>query len=117
MLGYSRMIEEGMAATGFTRNSLAPAVKRSPEHIRKLTESEAFPGPDLQDRLAAVLHLDREKFRESVERDRWIKKTGRKPPLPETPRIPVLERLWPRLTGDQREVLTCVASCLTKLAR
>ncbi len=106
-----------MENLGYSRKRLAAAIQRTPEHVRKLVEGEAFPGPDLRDHIADVLKLDRNVFREAIDKDRWFKKTGRKPPMPEKPRVSPIDRVWERLTPEQRQVLECVASCMVKAAR
>jgi transcriptional regulator with XRE-family HTH domain len=110
-------MEKAMKRLGYTRKNLAAELKRSQEHVRKLVEGEAFPGPDLQNRIAAVLQISADEFRQAVDSERYFRKTGRKPPLPEKPRVSPIDRVWERLTPEQRQVLECVASCMVKAPR
>jgi len=107
-----------MGKLNLTRKELAGRLKRTPEHIRKLLTGEAFPGRDLQERLAAVLEVDPDRLSRVVERDRWIRKYGRVPPAKVyDSAIPRLEKIWNSLTLDQREELACIASCMARRTR
>ena len=108
---------ERLEPSGYNRKTLAAALGRSSEHIRKLLAGEAFPGPDLTPRIATVLRIDPVRFSDTVNRDKWVRKTGKRPPISTKVGVPTLERIWPKLTEEQQRVLTCVATCLTKAAR
>jgi hypothetical protein len=99
-------------------------VKRNDYHllktadVRKLEAGEALPGPDLQERLAEVLKLDYQLLREATENDRWLKKFGKEPPVAGWKSIALpIERVWGRLSRNQREDILCIAECMSRRNR
>jgi hypothetical protein len=107
-----------MAKLGHSRKSLANKIRRSAEHVRKLSAGEAFPGPELQERLAVVLEVNQAIVAEAVERDRWFKKHGKLPSVPDRGSfVSPIEKIWGDLTRDQREEITCLAECLVRRNR
>lgn len=116
-LRFAALIRRGAEKLRLSRHQLAEKLNRSPEHVRKLLRGETFPGPDLQKRIAEVLQLDPTEFSDAVLRDRWLTKTGKKPPQPEPPTMPEVQRAWPKLSEDQKDFLVCVISCLARQTR
>jgi len=112
---FSEIILSHMQMKGVARNDLAKAVRRSPEHIRKLETGEAFPSIDLQEKLADFLGIDREKFTDIIQADRWYKLTRKRPPK-SSPVSPI-DKLWDYLSGEQRKTVLCVAECLARSNR
>src|SRR5256885_501999 len=106
---FPKLLSRQMKKLGYTRKSLAAQVHRSPEHVRKLQTGAAFPGPDLEKRLAEVLTIGQRVVAEAVEYDRWFKKHGKAPPI--TGRrmlLTPIERLWGSLTSYQQLELACI---------
>jgi transcriptional regulator with XRE-family HTH domain len=110
--GYSKMLNRYMESRHLSVPELARAVGRSKEHIRKLTNSEAFPSSDLAKKLADALKMEEpEEFLDLLVRDRWEKRHGKLPgPVPPS-RVGPLEQLWPELSHKEQQLLLCVAEC------
>jgi transcriptional regulator with XRE-family HTH domain len=112
---FPELILSHMQIKGVERNELAKAVRRSPEHIRKLEMGEAFPSIDLQEKLADFLGIDREKFTDVIQADRWYKMTRKRPPK-SSPASPI-DKFWDHLSGEQRKTIVCVAECFARSNR
>ena len=94
----------------WTRSELASRIGRTPEHVRKMLSGEAFPGPDLQGRLAVVLGVRLDVLTQAVIQDRWIRKYGTLPSTRGGPQPPSpVEKVWSDLTRDQQEQIVCLA--------
>jgi|SRR6185437_5465259 len=109
---FAELIRSQMDKLGITRGALAETVGRSVEHVRKLEAGEAFPSKDLEHKLVGALHLNPADFAEAVEKDRWFKKFGKRPPqgAPSSP----IEKYWDNLTSEQRKSVLCVVECFTR---
>jgi len=102
-----------MESRKLSPKDVAARVGWSPEHIRKLCKSEAFPSPSLQKELATVLEIDRGELEKQVNADRWRKKFGRIPASAAEARHPI-SAVWDDLTKDQQATLLCVARCMAR---
>jgi transcriptional regulator with XRE-family HTH domain len=111
---FPELLTARMIKRGLTRKVLAEKINRTQEHVRKLEKGEAFPGPDLQQKLADVLRVDAEVLTDTVARDRWRQKYGKRPPRRQAVVNWPLQRVWEGLTADQRDELICVAKCMAK---
>ena len=112
---FTDTIRKGMEAKKVGLRQLADHVGCSSEHVRKLSNSLAFPSPSLRDKIAEVLQIDRKEFEEQVNADRWRFKYKKIPAVAEV-QHPIYA-LWNRLTADQQTSVLCVAECLAKLKK
>ena len=106
-----------MVKLGYSRKDLSLKLNRSVEHLRKLLAGEAFPGPDLQERIAEVLRVNHEILDKVVKRDRWSKNFGNPPSATAVERVSPMGEMWEQLSGDQREDLVCFVQCMIRKNR
>jgi hypothetical protein len=101
-----------MEAKNLGYREVAAQVEWSPEHIRKLCASEAFPSKPLRNALADLLEIDRVEFERQVNADHWRKKFGKIPTVTQTQHP--IQAIWDELTEDQQVSVLCMARCLAK---
>lgn len=109
---FAETMREKMDGKGLDIGAVAAKVGYSFEHVRKLCNSEAFPSRGLRDSIADLLQIDRVKFEEQVNADRWREKHGKIPTVGQT-QHPIFG-VWADLTKDQQTSLLCMAKCMAK---
>jgi len=109
---FSTTIQAKLKERKWTIKKFADEIGRSPEHARKLRNGTAFPSEDLVPVIATKLALDSTKFQSQINVEKWEKKHGKKPPMRASPDFGALEDLWPELSDEQRESVTCLAKCI-----
>ena len=114
---FRELLRKRTGKLGYTRKDLSLKLNRSVEHVRKLLAGEAFPGPDLQERIAEVLRVDHETLDKAVKRDRWSKKYGNPPSATVVERVSPMGEMWDQLSSDQREDLVCFVQCMIRKNR
>jgi len=109
---FAQTMRRQMEAKNLDHKEVAARVDWSPEHIRKLCNSEAFPSRPLQSALAELLEIDPVEFSTQVNADRWRAKYGKIPSARETSHP--IHAVWEDLTEDQQTALLCMARCMVK---
>jgi len=112
---FADTVRGQIEAKGWSIKQFADEIGRSPEHARKISTGLAFPSGDLTARIAEKLGIDQTELQKQLQTDRWEKKYKRKPPESERPDFGSLEDIWNDLSGDQRQVIICLANCLKNL--
>lgn len=71
---FSETMRQKMETKNLDIADLAKQLGWSFEHVRKLYNSAAFPSRSLRDKIADALEIDRMKFEDQVNADRWRSK-------------------------------------------
>jgi len=109
---FSETMRQKMEAKNLDVADLARQLGWSFEHVRKLCNSAAFPSRSLRDKIADVLEIDRTKFEEQINADRWRSKYKKIPAVAEV-QHPIYA-VWNELTQGQQTSLLCMARCLAR---
>jgi transcriptional regulator with XRE-family HTH domain len=112
---FAETMRERMEAKGLDIGGLAAKVGCSPEHVRKLCNSETFPSRALREAIADLLEIDRVEFEKQANADRWREKYGKIPAVSQA-QHPIYA-VWDELTKDQRTSLLCMAKCMARQKR
>lgn len=104
-----------MGSKNLSYKEVAAKINWSPEHIRKLYNSEAFPSKPLQRELAVLLGIDPVEFESQINADRWRVKYGKIPGGKEASHP--IDSVWKKLSKDQQSTLLCMAHCMVRQKR
>jgi transcriptional regulator with XRE-family HTH domain len=109
---FSETMRHKMETKNLDIAGLAKQLGWSFEHVRKLYNGATFPSRSLRDKIADALEIDRTRFEDQVNADRWRSKY-KKPPSAAEVQHPIYT-VWNELTRDQQTSLLCMARCLAK---
>ena len=111
---FASALQQRLDDRQMTLKELANEIEASYEHCRKLVRGSASPSPLLLKQICSTLDLDLEKMKRLVTADQNRSRYGTIPDelSGKNPDLARMERLWPGLNTEQKEVLEVLAETL-----